>query len=88
MDLFCVLPWGLVPLIYVQVLSLFKFTKVTKIHRVLKELDVSLYCKAQIRLLLVIIFLALVYHWLSCLWSLQRSLAWIPPVNWIHPSKF
>ena len=88
MDLFCVVPWGLIPLIYVQVLSLFKFTKVTKIQRVLKELDVSLFSKAQIRLVLVIIFLALVYHWLSCLWSLLRSLAWIPPVNWIHPSKF
>ena len=61
---------GLVPLFYVQVLSLFKLAKVVRIQRVLRELDVSLHCKAQIRLVMIIIFLALVYHWLSCLWSL------------------
>ena len=72
-----------------QLFSLFKLVRVTRLGRIIARLNVKQDVKNGLKLFQLIFFIVMYIHCLACLWFLiaNSNQEWIPPLDYVDPSS-
>ncbi len=70
---------------FFEFLGILKLTRILRVPKLIRKVNLTETTKNFIRVLEVILLLVIVYHITACIWFLgvRASNEWVPPVNWI-----